>query len=78
MGHIERNIGNLFVAMCPDLCPPRHGDIHISDRSVGSMLSYSCDLGYKLDGPENRTCQTDGTWDKSDPICRSTSGKLSL
>ncbi|KAL3870567.1 hypothetical protein ACJMK2_038618, partial [Sinanodonta woodiana] len=32
------------------------------DYTVGTVASFHCDPGYIRHGPENRTCQIDGTW----------------
>ncbi|KAL3870293.1 hypothetical protein ACJMK2_038369, partial [Sinanodonta woodiana] len=32
------------------------------DYTVGTVASFHCDPGYTRHGPENRTCQIDGTW----------------
>ena len=32
--------------------------------------SFTCDTGYKLTGSDTRTCQSDGSWDGSEIICK--------
>ena len=35
----------------------------------GDTCSYTCNNGYKLNGSATRTCQIDGSWSDSDPVC---------
>ena len=37
----------------------------------GDVARYSCDTGYTLNGPAERTCQADGRWNGSVPTCGS-------
>ena len=39
--------------------------------SFGDTAMYSCDTGYMLSGPAERTCQADGQWNGSVPTCES-------
>lgn len=39
------------------------------ERAVGHIIQYSCNSGYTLVGPTNRTCLLDGTWLAYDPLC---------
>ena len=36
-----------------------------------SVATYTCNTGYNLVGNAMRTCQADGTWSGSDPLCQS-------
>ena len=42
---------------------------------IGVVAQYSCEPGYSLMGPSNRTCMdddqadTDGVWSGEDPTC---------
>ena len=33
------------------------------------VVSYSCDLGYALDGTNSRSCLSTGAWSGDDPTC---------
>ncbi|KAG7158260.1 Sushi, von Willebrand factor type A, EGF and pentraxin domain-containing protein 1-like 3 [Homarus americanus] len=44
---------------------PEHNQPH----SYGSTASYSCDLGYQLQGGENQVCEANGEWVGDDPSC---------
>ena len=49
----------------------------ISDGTLfEDVCRYSCDAGYMLVGPANRTCQADGQWSGSERICESEALKL--
>ena len=55
------------------LCP--HASLSNGEISVdgnyhyGSVMKFRCKTGYTLDGPEQRTCQKDGTWSSHQPYC---------
>jgi hypothetical protein len=54
--------------MLPD---PSNGRVDTSgETSMGSIATYSCDVGYLLVGEESRTCGSNGTWNGSQPECR--------
>ena len=58
--------------ICGSLRPPSNGGVNTSagiffeDTAV-----YSCDMGYMLSGPAERTCQAGGQWSGSEPTCES-------
>ena len=72
---LNRSFKHLSVVVCGD-----PGDTANATRAVdtgygylGEVL-YQCDLGFELtSGTLHRTCQADGFWNGTDPIC---SGKL--
>ena len=33
------------------------------------VVSYSCDLGYSLNGTNSRSCLSTGAWSGDDPTC---------
>ena len=41
----------------------------IADSVAGDICIFTCNRGYQLDGSENRTCGSDGTWDGTAAIC---------
>ena len=72
--------------VCPDLIPwlitagvscgqlvnQSNGRVDTSaGTSFGVVARYSCDTGYTLIGPAERTCQADGRWNGSVPRCES-------
>lgn len=61
----------------------QHGSSNLTDMnsslfSIGSILQYSCDPGYMLDGPSILTCTTLGHWSSEPPRCIRSDGKDSL
>lgn len=47
-----------------------HGDVKYSGKDgVGALVVYRCDFGYTLSGVAERTCQENGRWSGSEPIC---------
>ena len=57
---------------CGQLDNPRNGSVDTSaGTSFGDVASYSCDVGYTLNGPAERTCQDNGQWSGSMPTCES-------
>ena len=62
----------LFLAvMCGELADILNGRVDLSGNFVGATATYSCDIGYVVDGISQRTCQIDGNWDGIEPSCRS-------
>ncbi|KAI0222756.1 hypothetical protein LSAT2_025993 [Lamellibrachia satsuma] len=53
---------------CGSLVTPSHGSASGSSDTVGSIVVFSCDAGFRLKGPSQRTCQQNGNWD-GDVIC---------
>ncbi|XP_076439986.1 sushi, von Willebrand factor type A, EGF and pentraxin domain-containing protein 1-like isoform X2 [Babylonia areolata] len=50
----------------PDIA---HGQYDYKDLKVGSIVRYTCDKGYRLEGYEVRRCQSDLTLSGSEPTC---------
>ena len=47
-------------------------DCSLGDDAVPSYedtCSFTCNTGYELNGSDTRTCQSDGSWSGSDPVC---------
>ena len=61
---------------CGSLEVFRDGDIQ-NDASgeYGSMITYTCNNGFELNGPSVRVCLSDGEWSGDAPSC---AGKHSL
>lgn len=62
-----------ILSQCSELPPqPSHGrwtTVQGVVQDVGHMIRYTCDSGYTLIGPTNRTCLLDGAWLAYNPIC---------
>ena len=58
------------IIRCGRLDDPSNGAVFIVDDIPGETATYSCNSGYVLVGRDTRTCQNDGEWSGSAPICR--------
>ena len=54
---------------CGHLNAPYHGRKQDSNDVVDSVVSFSCDYGFRIQGSANRTCTTEGTWDGVEASC---------
>ena len=68
IGHFCMYIGK----SCGEPDSPGNGRVNTSaGTSFGDVAKYSCDTGYTLNVPAERTCQADGHWNGSIPTCES-------
>ena len=63
------------LVTCPPLTHPNDGMINCSLGSnnipnLGEKCIFTCNIGYKLTGSSTRTCQSGGSWNGSDAVCR--------
>ena len=56
---------------CGPLTSPLNGTITFPSTNFDSEASYSCDVGFELNGPSERLCQADGEWSGVEPACES-------
>ena len=54
---------------CGSLHAPNHGSMEDSSDAVDTVVTFSCDRGYRLQGSEKRKCTTQGTWDGVETKC---------
>lgn len=54
---------------CGDPGTPANGIRIGSDFSIGSVVRYRCQTGFRLLGRSERVCQTSGEWSNSLPDC---------
>ena len=60
----------LVGVSCGQLDAPSNGRVDTSaGTSFGDVARYSCDAGYALNGAAERTCQSDGRWNGTEPTC---------
>jgi len=64
-----------YAVLCPSLTDPDNGMINcsLSDDGVSSYedtCSFACNTGYELTGNDTRTCQSDGSWNGTEAMCR--------
>ena len=50
-----------------------NGRMVSTNFSVGAKIRYICDIGYFIDGLDERTCTSDGTWNHAIPVCEKVS-----
>ena len=41
----------------------------MTETTFESTAEYGCNEGFTLSGSQSRTCQADGTWSGTDPVC---------
>ncbi|XP_035210882.1 sushi, von Willebrand factor type A, EGF and pentraxin domain-containing protein 1-like isoform X2 [Stegodyphus dumicola] len=56
--------------VCPSLNDPQNGKVIFSQKRLHSVATYKCDRNFILSGLSERTCQADGTWSGSPPVCK--------
>ena len=60
----------LYLAVdCGDPGTPTNGQRSLSSTTYNSVVTYSCDVGYTLQGSNSRKCLHDGQWKGSAPKC---------
>ena len=45
------------------------GGFNVTETTFQSLAQYGCNEGLTLSGSQSRTCQADGTWLGTDPVC---------
>ncbi|XP_064401722.1 CUB and sushi domain-containing protein 1-like isoform X4 [Halichondria panicea] len=62
------------LVVCLSLPPLTNGMLSYSDQTQGqgTVATYSCNHGRNLDGDATRTCDSNGVWSGSVPICQFT------
>ena len=59
------------TAECDDPGTPFLGSRRVLGTTEGSVVTYSCNSGFKLVGDSQRTCLATGEWSGSLPFCNS-------
>ena len=61
-----------IVVDCGALTDPDNGQVTLSNgASLNSEASYSCNIGFAINGTSTRTCQINNQWSGSEPTCES-------
>ena len=60
----------LIAVDCRALPEVQNGRTETSGTVFQSVASYFCDSGYYIDGPMNRTCESNATWSGDEPVCK--------
>ena len=58
---------------CPEPEQIPFGSVTYTERVFGAKATYSCQHGYHVVGLQSRTCQADGKWAGSAPVCKQNS-----
>ena len=66
----------ILLLACLSLKNPSNGTVTCprgddAAPSTGDICTYTCNTGYKLIGSHTRTCQSNGSWSGSVPMCTS-------
>ena len=56
---------------CGPLSDLLNGSVDINQTVFESIVRYTCDTGYVLDGADTRICQANGIWSGTEPSCAS-------
>ena len=59
-----------------ELTNPVNGMVTFSTTTIGSTATYTCDVGYRLEGVSTRMCDViagESKWSGTTPICQSKS-----
>ncbi|KAJ8038246.1 Protein lev-9 [Holothuria leucospilota] len=56
---------------CPPLSTPKNGNMVVrpNDRTIGAVVTYSCNYDFVISGHTSRMCQRNQTWSGTEPIC---------
>ena len=54
---------------CDTLPDPDNGQVDLSGTDIGSTATYSCDVGFLLQGSRTRVCLGNGLWSGQEPSC---------
>ena len=58
-----------LVIDCGSLSTPTNGDQTTTGSLLDDTADFSCDYGYKLDGSDTRTCQSNCEWSGTATSC---------
>ena len=59
-----------FLAVgCGDPGTPTNGQRNLSSTTYNSVVTYTCDVGYTLQGSNSRECLYTGQWKGNVPLC---------
>uniref|UniRef100_S4RDR7 Sushi domain-containing protein n=1 Tax=Petromyzon marinus TaxID=7757 RepID=S4RDR7_PETMA len=70
LGRFPRCVTTRLAKTCPALSAPRDGFIENDEVTVGTVVIFGCNKGYKLAGKPTTECQPSLTWSSSIPSCQ--------
>ena len=65
------SISIIAVDRCDDPGVPQNGNTFGTSTTVGSIVNHTCNVGYNLEGADQRECLPNGNWSEPLPICNS-------
>ena len=66
--HLQLSHNNI-IGSCVAPSSLSNGQSNYTSITVGSIVTYTCEAGYKLTGVSRQTCQSNGQWSDSQPSC---------
>ncbi|XP_064386119.1 sushi, von Willebrand factor type A, EGF and pentraxin domain-containing protein 1-like isoform X4 [Halichondria panicea] len=57
------------VVSCGSLDDPINGRVTTTGTTLSNIATYTCNTGYTRSGDQTRTCQANGDWSGSEPVC---------
>ncbi|XP_050718385.1 uncharacterized protein LOC126999691 isoform X2 [Eriocheir sinensis] len=67
---MPRELPNCKPIQCDIPDNPRHGKASFNSVFYNAVVTYSCDYGYMIVGPETRRCGPDREWSGVTPSCK--------
>ena len=62
---------NISEISCDPPFVPTNGKAKVKKVSVfGSFVTFTCDIGYILEGPKSLHCLASGNWNGTEPECK--------
>ena len=58
-----------LLATCQSLSTLPGGSMNLSSNGIVTTASFTCEVGSSLLGASLLTCQSDSTWDQTEPSC---------
>ena len=56
--------------LCSVPPPIRNGRVNVTDIVPHSVVTYTCNVGFRLVGSSVRACRSYGDWSHSEPVCK--------
>ncbi|KAK3796935.1 hypothetical protein RRG08_032239 [Elysia crispata] len=68
-GSWSHALPNCNIVLCPPLPSPANGKVITPSNEYGSVASYTCNVGYLLEGQKSLSCLSTGSWNATQPLC---------
>ena len=63
------NVSSTAAVDCRNLDNPTNGKVDFAGTTFGSTATYTCNVGFELQGESTRTCQSNSQWSGNAPTC---------